>query len=184
LTQLRDPIAFGHKVLRLDGDAALTAVPELARVLMDCVEGGASVSFMAPLSRERAEAFWSVVAESVARGETSLLVARDDDGEVIGTVQLNTALPENQPHRADVAKLLVQRSARRKGVAEALMRELEAIALVQGKTLLVLDAVTHGDAYRLYERLGWEIAGDIPNYAFFPDGRPCSTTYFWKSLVS
>ena len=171
-------------VERLAGDAARSAVPELAGILMDCVEGGASVSFMSPLSHEKAEAFWIDVACAVDRGDLSLLVACDASGAIIGTVQLKTALPENQPHRADVAKLLVRRRARRRGIAEALMRELETVAIAQGKTLLVLDAVTDGDAYRLYKRLGWLVVGDIPNYALFPDGRPCSTTYFWKSLLA
>jgi ribosomal protein S18 acetylase RimI-like enzyme len=168
----------------LDGAAARTAVPQLAAVLIDCVEGGASVSFMAPLSRERAEAFWTRTAEGVSRNEIFLLVARDSGGEIIGTVQLQTALPENQPHRADVAKLLVHRRARRQGIAEALMRELEAAAKSIGRTLLVLDAVTGGDAYRLYQKLGWQVVGDIPNYALYPDGSPCSTTYFWKGAAS
>jgi ribosomal protein S18 acetylase RimI-like enzyme len=166
----------------LDGESALAGVPELAAVLIDCVEGGASVSFMAPLTRERAEAFWRRVAEGVGRGDVSVIVARDSDGEIVGAVQLQTAVPENQPHRADVAKMLVHRRARRQGIAEALMRELEAVAVARGKTLLVLDAVTEGDAYRLYKRLGWQVVGDIPNYALYPDGRPCSTTYMWKAL--
>jgi ribosomal protein S18 acetylase RimI-like enzyme len=165
----------------LDPSCVRDAVPELAGILMDCVEGGASVSFMAPLSQERAEAFWNSVADAAACGEAAVLVARDVSGAILGTVQLQTAVPENQPHRADVAKLLVRRRSRREGIAEALMRELEAVALAKGKTLLVLDAVTNGDAYRLYKRLGWQIVGDIPNYALYPDGRPCSTTYFWKA---
>jgi hypothetical protein len=94
----------------LDGESALAGVPELAAVLIDCVEGGASVSFMAPLTRERAEAFWRRVAEGVGRGDVSVIVARDSDGEIVGAVQLQTAVPENQPHRADVAKMLVHPS--------------------------------------------------------------------------
>jgi GNAT superfamily N-acetyltransferase len=165
----------------LDGPAAWVAGAALADILIDCVERGASVSFMRPLTREKAEAFWADVAESVARGERILLAA-ELDREIVGTVQVIFAGPENQPHRADVGKMLVHDSARRRGIAERLMRAAEAAALAAGKTLLVLDAVTGGDAERLYARLGRTRVGVIPNYALFPDGRPCDTTYFYKAL--
>ncbi len=153
----------------------------LCDVLIDCVEGGASVSFMHPLSRERAMAFWRRVSEGVAAGERALLVAEDSVG-ICGTVQLVFDLPENQPHRADVAKMLVHRRARRRGIGAALMREAERVARECGKTLLVLDAVTNGDAARLYEQLGWVEVGDIPNFALFPRGGLCSTTFYYRSL--
>src|SRR5438477_7509131 len=153
----------------------------LADVLIDCVEGGASVSFMHPLPRDRAVAFWRRVAHGVAVGERALLVAEDARG-LCGTVQLVLDLPENQPHRADLAKMLVHRRARRQGLGAALMRAAEATARECGKTLLVLDAVSGGDAARLYERLGWMRVGEIPNYALMPDGRPCSTTYYYRDL--
>jgi len=153
----------------------------LADVLIDCVEGGASVSFMLPLTRDRAVAFWRRVAKGMAAGERTLLVAEDADG-VCGTVQLIFDLPENQPHRADLAKMLVHRRARRQGLGTALMRAAEATARECGKTLLVLDAVTDGDAARLYERLGWVRVGSIPDYALFPDGGLCSTTYYYRQL--
>jgi GNAT superfamily N-acetyltransferase len=153
----------------------------LAGVLIDCVEGGASVSFMHPLTRDRAVAFWRRVAQGVAAGERALLVAEDGDG-LCGTVQLVLDLPENQPHRADLAKMLVHRRARRQGLGAALMREAEATALECGRTLLVLDAVTDGDAARLYERLGWQRVGDIPGYALMPRGELCSTTVFYRNL--
>lgn len=153
----------------------------LAEVLVDCVEGGASVSFMLPITRERALAFWRGVAEGVARGERALLVTEDDQG-VCGTVQLALNLPENQPHRADLCKMLVHRRARRRGLGAALMRAAEAEARRLGRTLLVLDAVTGGDAERLYTRLGWVKVGVIPNYALMPDGGPCATTYFFRDL--
>ncbi len=114
------------------------------------------------------------------RGDVSLLAARNNGGHIVATAHLQTALPENQPHRADVAKLLVHRSARRQGIAEALMKELDRVALSLGKTLLVLDTVTGDNADRLYRRLGWQECGTIPNYALYPDGRPCATTVFWK----
>ncbi|MEP6689204.1 MAG: GNAT family N-acetyltransferase [Gemmatimonadales bacterium] len=154
---------------------------DLTALLIDCVEGGASVSFMLPLTRERALAFWHRVAQAVAAGERALLVAEDDRG-ICGTVQLVLAQHENQPHRADLAKMLVHRRARRRGLGAALMRAAEAAARDCGKTLLVLDAVTDGDAARLYERLGWVRVGDIPGYALFPEGGFCSTTYFYREL--
>jgi GNAT superfamily N-acetyltransferase len=164
--------------LRALDDALIDA---LAGVLIDCVEGGASVSFMHPLTRERATAFWRRVADGVAAGARALLVAEDAQG-LCGTVQLVFDLPENQPHRADLAKMLVHRRARREGLGEALMRAAEATARECGKTLLVLDAVTGGDAARLYERLGWIRVGDIPGYALFPRGGLCSTTVFYRNL--
>src|SRR3954471_3006553 len=140
----------------------------LADVLIDCVEGDASVSFMHPLTRDRALAFWRRVAAGVAVGERALLVAEDAQG-LCGTVQLILDLPETQPHRADLAKMLVHRRARRQGLGTALMRAGEATAVECGKSLLVLDAVTDGDAYRLYQRLGWIRVGDIPNFALYPN---------------
>ena len=158
-------------------------INQLADVLLDCVEGGASVSFMLPLTRERAVAFWRKVAEGVATGGRARLVAEDALG-ICGTVQLIYDLPENQPHRADVAKMLVHRRARRRGVGAELMRAAEATARDCGKTLLVLDTVTGGDAERLYAGLGWVRVGDIPDYALFPQGGFCSTTVFFRKLES
>lgn len=166
----------------LDAIEAQASVPALADVLIDCVAGGASVSFMWPLPRERALQFWQGVADGVARQERVLLVARDSNGEILGTVQLITAMPDNQPHRADVAKMLVHRRARRQGVAQALMVALDEVAKAQGKTVLVLDTVTGGDAERLYERAGWQRVGSVPNYALMPDGAYCGTTIFHKQL--
>jgi GNAT superfamily N-acetyltransferase len=157
-------------------------IEALADLLIDCVEGGASVSFMLPLTRERAVAFWRRVAADVAAGRRALLIAADADG-ICGTVQLSFDLPENQPHRADLAKMLVHRRIRRQGLGAALMRGAEAMARDSGKTLLVLDAVTDGDAARLYARLGWVRVGDIPNYALFPRGGFCSTTVFYRNLA-
>jgi GNAT superfamily N-acetyltransferase len=153
----------------------------LAGILIDCVEGGASVSFMQPLTRDRAVAFWRRVAQGVAAGERALLIAEDEAG-LCGTVQLVLDQPENQPHRADLSKMLVHRRARRRGLGAALMRAAEAMARDCGKTLLVLDAVTGGDAERLYERLGWVRVGEIPGYALMPQGGLCSTTVFYRNL--
>lgn len=163
-----------HKVT----DAELQA---LSAILLDAVESGASVSFMSPLSRERAIAFWRRVAEGAANGERALLVAEDDNG-LLGTVQLILDQPENQPHRADLAKMLVLRSARKRGIGEALMRAAEQIAKDAGKTLLVLDTASP-DAERLYERCGWTRCGVVPNYALLPQGGYCDTTYFYRELA-
>ncbi len=152
----------------------------LAELLVDCVEGGASVSFMHPLPVAKALAFWRGVADSAAQGERALLVAEDSSG-IVGTVQLILDQPENQPHRADVAKMLVHRRARRQGLGEALMQAAEQTARACGKTLLVLDTAS-GDAESLYARLGWQRCGVIPGYALLPTGEPCDTTYFYRVL--
>lgn len=156
--------------------------PALADVLIDCVEGGASVSFMLPLAREQALAFWRGVLDGAARNERVLLVAHTGAGRVVGTVQLITAQPDNQPHRADVAKMLVHRDARRRGVAAMLMAALDQAAREERKSVLVLDTVTGGDAERLYQRAGWRSVGSVPNYALMPDGAYCATTFFYKEL--
>lgn len=157
-------------------------IRELGDVLIDCVEGGASVSFMLPMTRAKADAFWQNAAAGVARGERLVLVAEDVAGIIVGTVTLILNLPENQPHRADLAKMLVHRRARGRGVGAALLTAAEREALSLGRTLLVLDTVTDSDGYRLYVRQGWQRCGEIPYYALWPDGRPCPTTYFYKSL--
>jgi GNAT superfamily N-acetyltransferase len=154
----------------------------LSDVLIDCVEGGSSVSFMFPMSRAKAEAFWRGASASVARGERVVLVAEDAEGTVVGTIQVLLNQPENQPHRADVAKMLVHRRFRRRGIGAALLAAAEQSALDVGKTLLVLDTAS-SDAERLYAGNGWERCGRIPNYALFPDGRPCGTTVFFKSPI-
>jgi GNAT superfamily N-acetyltransferase len=169
------------QIRKLSATEARQHVGALAEVLLDCVQGGASVSFMASLSKAEAEAFFQKVVEGVERGERILLAAFLDS-DLLGTVQIITATPPNQPHRADVAKLLVHRSARGQGIAKRLMEEVEEASRSEGKTLLVLDTVTGGDAERLYTRLGWTKTGIIPNYALFPDGRFCDTTVFWKDL--
>jgi GNAT superfamily N-acetyltransferase len=169
-------------VRRLGAEESAAAVEALAEVLIDCVEGGASVSFMLPLAREKALAFWRGVADGVARGERALLVAEDGAGRINGTVQLVMAMPDNQPHRAEVAKMLVHRRARRAGIGQRLMAALDELAREQGKTVLVLDTVTGGDAERLYERAGWQRAGVVPKFALMPDGAFCATTFFYKHL--
>jgi ribosomal protein S18 acetylase RimI-like enzyme len=156
----------------------------LADVLVDCVEAGASVGFMSPLDRERAERFWISALDSAARNERIVLVAVDGgSGDVVGTVQVVLTAPENQPHRAEISKMLVHRRARNRGVAEALMRTAEVAAHDAGKTLLVLDTASD-TAERLYERLGWQRVGVIPGYALWPDGGLVDTVIFYKNLAT
>lgn len=163
-------------------DEILSNIDALADILANCVNGGASVSFMAPFSHQDACAFWRGVAESVERQERTVLVCRDPHGELLGTVQLLTDQPENQPHRADVAKLLVHEKARRRGVAMALMEALEAAAREQGKTVLVLDTASGSGAESFYVCGGWIRVGEIPDYALMPDGEMTATTVFYKFL--
>jgi GNAT superfamily N-acetyltransferase len=153
----------------------------LADVLIDCVQGGASVSFMHPLTIERARAFWDGVGAASARGERVLLVAEDETQRILGTVQLVLDQPENQPHRADLSKMLVHRCARRRGLGALLMQAAEECARNAGKSLLVLDTAS-AEAERLYEHLGWQRCGVIPGYALLPQGGLCDTTYFYRKL--
>jgi len=154
----------------------------LAELLVDCVEGGASVSFMHPMTIQKALDFWKRVADDVQQGARALLIAEDASG-IAGTVQLVLDLPENQPHRADLAKMLVHRRARKRGLGAALMQAAEQLGRECGKSLLVLDTVTGGDGERLYAKLGWQRCGVIPDYALMPDGAYCSTTYFCRKLT-
>jgi GNAT superfamily N-acetyltransferase len=165
----------------LTAPIADAALEQLASVLVDCVEGGASVSFMAPFSQADGIAFFRKVANSVASGDTVLLAAKLD-GKIVGTVQLGLDTPPNQPHRADLKKMLVHRSARGRGIGMALMARLEDEAKRRGRWLLVLDTVPGENGYRLYKRAGWTESGIIPSYALFPDGRLCDTALFWKRL--
>jgi GNAT superfamily N-acetyltransferase len=169
-------------VRRVGADEATACVESLADVLIDCVEGGASVSFMLPIARETAVGFWRKIADGVLSGERVLLVAEEGDGQIVGTVQMITAQPENQPHRADIAKMLVHRRARRHGIGQRLMAEVERVAREEKKSVLVLDTVTGGDAERLYERAGWQRVGEVPNYALMPSGEFCGTTFYCKQL--
>jgi GNAT superfamily N-acetyltransferase len=174
-----DPI----EIRRLAGAALHAHLDALAEVLHDCVDGGASVGFMAPFTQADARAELESMVAEVDRGRR-LLLAAFAGGSLVGTVQVILVLPPNQPHRGEITKLLVHRRARKRGVAERLMRRAEAEALAAGKSLLVLDTVTGDPAERLYTRLGWTPVGVIPGYALYPDGRPCATTVFFKALGS
>ena len=168
-------------IRKLGPDEADAAVPDLTDVLMDCVAGGASVSFMEGVTRERLERFWRGVAAAV-RGENRILLVAEANGAVVGTVQLVPCPIDNQPHRADVAKMLVTTAARGAGVGAALMTAIEVEARAIGRTLLTLDTVTGGAGDRLYRRMGWTFVGVIPDYALFPDGKPTAATIFYKTV--
>jgi GNAT superfamily N-acetyltransferase len=155
----------------------------LCDVLIDCVEGGASVNFMWPMTRAKAEQFWRGAAESLAHGERAVIVAEDECGEILGTAQAVWAPQENQPHRADISKMLVRRNARRHGVGRLVLAEAERAARDAGRTLLVLDTAS-AEAERLYERGGWQRVGTVPRYALLPDGPFCQTVIFYKDLLA
>jgi GNAT superfamily N-acetyltransferase len=153
----------------------------LADLTIDVVDGGASIGFMHPLTHDRARAFWETIGRGVAAGERVLFVAEDGKG-ICGTVQLVLAPMENQPHRADLSKMMVRRRARRQGVGDALLRAAEETARALGRTVLVLDTASD-DAERLYQRRGWQRVGAIPDYALWPDGRPCATVVYYRKLA-
>ncbi|MEJ1970723.1 MAG: GNAT family N-acetyltransferase [Rhizomicrobium sp.] len=168
--------------LHADPKAVRAVLPDLAGVLADCVAGGASVGFMAGFGLAEAALYFKSVFDDVAKGNVILLGARQGR-RIVGTVQLGLATMPNQPHRADVKKLLVHRAARGQGVAAALMKAVEKTARREGRRILVLDTVTGSPADRLYTRLGWQRVGAVPDYALWPDGSYCETTYFYKKVA-
>ncbi|HRK23903.1 MAG TPA: GNAT family N-acetyltransferase [Beijerinckiaceae bacterium] len=168
-------------VRRLDASAAASLVDDLAAILAACVAGGAGVGFVLPFSEADAAGWWRSVLPMVVAGER-LLFGGFVDGHLAGTVSLVPATPQNQPHRADISKMLVHPSARRRGLGVALMQAAEAEARRLGKTLLTLDTVTGSGAEQLYAGLGWQKSGVIPNYALSPTRSYDSTTVMWKAL--
>ena len=158
-----------------------TEIAGLGEVLIDCVEGGASGSFMLPITRAKADAYWAGVGAAISRGECLVLAAYDVAGKITGTVSVLLSQPENQPHRADIAKMLVHRRARRQGIGAQLLTAAESAAVRAGKSLLVLDTAS-GDAERLYARVGWQRVGEIPDYALWPAGGLVATTVFYKRI--
>jgi GNAT superfamily N-acetyltransferase len=165
-----------EEVRRLDGP-----IDDLADLLIDAVEGGASVGFVLPLDQATAAAWWRSLSTDLEAGRMILLVA-SVDGRVVGTAQLRLAPLPNARHRAEVAKVLVRRDSRRRGIARALMTAIEAAARREHRTLLILDTISDSEAVHLYRALGWVEAGSIPDYAAMPDGRLAPTTFFYKEL--
>jgi GNAT superfamily N-acetyltransferase len=170
-----------RNVIELDERAFGDAIPELAAILVDAVESGASVGFVLPFSLAEASAWWRGLTVEVAAGRVVVLLVRID-GRAMATAQLRLAPLPNARHRAEVAKVLVHRDARRRGVGRTLMASLEQAARHRGRDLLVLDTIAGSDAERLYERLGWTRAGEIPRYAVMPDGSLAPTVVFYKEL--
>lgn len=164
-----------------DADTARAAVFDLCEVLADCINGGASLGFMLPFAPDDAAAYWHDIARQVEAGD--LILALAEDGErVVGAVQVGLATKPNQPHRGDLMKLLVHRSARGLGLSRRLMDAVEVEAARRGRTLLVLDTATGSDAERIYPRFGWQRVGIIPDYALWPQGGFCDTTLFYKRI--
>ncbi|WP_442966898.1 GNAT family N-acetyltransferase [Rhizobium sp. C4] len=165
----------------LDKAATLAALTDLIELFSETVRGGASMGYMLPFPADEAEAYWRGVAEAAERGDI-VLMALEDAGRIVGSVQLGIAMPPNQPHRADIKKLMVHPDQRGRGLSRRLMEAAEREAAARGRSLLVLDTATGEPAEKIYEHLGWTAAGIIPGYALFPDGRPCDTTVYYKAL--
>ncbi len=164
----------------LESSEARGQLDALAAVVVDCVEGGASISYLAPFSLADARAALEPMVAEAERGRR-LLLAAFLNGDLVGTVSVLLAFPPNQPHRGEIAKMLVHRSARNRGIGRLLMEHAENAARAAGKTLPVLDTA-NGTAARLYERQGWVKVGEIPNFALYPDGTPCATVFYYKEL--
>jgi len=171
----------GTSISELDVQGAQNNLEALAAILWDCVEGGASVSFMWPFDMGQSLSYWSGVISALTENRLRLFAAWYN-GRLGGTVQLWLDGPCNQQHRADIRKLLVHRAFRRQGMARDLMRHAEAEARAMGRSLLTLDTVTGGPAERLYEQLAWQRVGVIPKFAKWPDGRFCDTTVLFKDI--
>lgn len=170
------------EIQQLNVDAVQSAIPELAAMLHASVSQGASIGFVMPFSLEQAQAFWHRLLPAIERKERLLLVARDRDaGRVVGTVQLLLDMPDNGRHRAEVVKLMVHPDARRQGIARSLMLQVQQLAVEHQRHLLVLDTLTGDTAEGLYRRLGFQLAGSIPQYARASNGGALdATSYMYK----
>jgi GNAT superfamily N-acetyltransferase len=171
------------EILHLDGPTFDAAIPDLALILADSVAGGASVGFLLPFTPEDAATWWQSIERDVVHGKVLVIVARLER-RVVGTAQLRLAQLPNSRHRAEVAKVLVHRSARRRGIATALMGAIEQLALAEGRTLLVLDTIAGSEAEPLYTKLGWTRLAEIPRYAGMPDGELRPTVIFYRDLAA
>jgi GNAT superfamily N-acetyltransferase len=170
------------KVEAIDPASYDAAIEGLGAVLKDAVDGGASVNFVAGVTPAQTEAWWAARAGRVADGTITVFVARDDDGRIVGSTLLERSVNPNSPHRAEIGKVIVLRSARRQGLGRALMEAAERQARVEGRWMLILDTVTGSPAAAMYESLGWQTVGTIPAYALDTAGEPEAATYYYKDL--
>jgi GNAT superfamily N-acetyltransferase len=170
------------KIEGLDPAAYDAAIPGLGALLKDAVDGGASVNFVAGVTQEQAEGWWKARASRVADGTTTVFVARDDSGQIVGSTLIERSVNPNSPHRAEIGKVIVHRSMRRQGLAKALMAAAEERARAEGRWMLILDTVAGSAAAALYESLGWVTVGTIPAYALNTAGEPEPATYYYKDL--
>jgi GNAT superfamily N-acetyltransferase len=158
------------------------AIPGLAALLVDAVDGGASVNFLAGTTAQQAASWWEARVGDVAAGIVTVFVATDPAGDILGSTLIERSTNPNSPHRAEIGKVLVRRSARRRGLATALMAAAEARARADGRWLLLLDTMAGSDAETMYRRLGWQEYGVVPAHALATDGTPWPTTFFFKDL--
>lgn len=166
----------------LDAAGYEAAIPSLAALIVDAVEGGAGVNFLTGVTNDQAAAWWRSRLPDIADGTTTAFIARDGDTRVVGSTLLIRSRNPNSPHRAEIGKVIVHRSARRRGIAHALMTAAEERARADGRWLLILDTATGSDAERLYRSMGWTELGVMPDHSLLPDGALSATTYFWKDL--
>lgn len=169
------------EVVALDARQYVAAIPALADLLVDAVAGGASVNFLAGVTPDQATAWWTERIGQVSDGTITALVAREA-GVVVGSMLLIRSRNQNSPHRAEIAKVLVHRAARRRGIGRALMDAAESAARSDGRWLLLLDTEAGSAADVFYRSLGWQVLGTMPNHAYRSDGRLAPTTFFWKDL--
>lgn len=167
---------------RLDAAAYEATIPDLAELVLDAVDGGAGVNFMAGVSTDEAAGWWRDRVAQVADGTITPFVARDPDGRIVGSTLLIRSRNPNSTHRAEIGKVLVLRRARRQGLGRTLMEAAETQARADGRWLLILDTVTDSAADALYRSMGWHELGTMPDHSRLPDGELSPTTYFWKDL--
>ena len=182
MTSARARSSAAADVRALDLDGYRAAIPELSALIVDAVAGRAGITFLRSVTLEQAGAWWRSLEPDVASGRTTPFVAVDDEGRIVGSTLLVRSAYENSPHRAEIGKVIVLRSHRRRGLAAALMSAAEQQARDDGRWLLVLDTVTGSPADALYRSLGWHETGTVPNFAMDPDGEPQAATFFWKDL--
>lgn len=170
------------RIEALEPEAFEAAIPDLAALILDAVAGGAAVNFLSDVTEAEARAWWAERAPQVTEGTTSVFVARDAGGRLAGCTLLIRSRNQNSPHRAEIAKVLVHRSMRRRGLGRALMGAAEARASADGRWLLILDTEAGSDADAFYRSLGWTVLGTMPNHAYTSSGVLAPTTYFYKDL--